>query len=304
MKKLKLFYNSFSGDRQFKNYLDDCVKVFHRAGYETHLFRTMERGDIAENIRETDRDYYDAIVLSGGDGTINIGLNALIESGFTAPIGIIPSGTANDFATFLKLPKDAKKAAEVIAEGNIVDADIGCVNGKFFINVCAWGLLTDISQKVDENLKNTLGKLAYYLKGLEQIPEFKPIPVRITTTQNTFEQDIYLFIVLNSGGTGGFERIVPNASINDGMFEFVAIKACPLVELAKVFVNLFRGEIINDPNVIHFQDRYIKIESLGDSKDFEHADVDGEQGPALPLEIRNIHKAVKFFMPRGMRLEN
>ena len=100
MKKLKLFYNPFSGNKSFKFDLDVCIGIFQEGGYEVHPFRTLHPGDIDTHIATMDPNY-DIIVASGGDGTVNIVLNAMMHRGLHIPLGIIPSGTANDFATYL-----------------------------------------------------------------------------------------------------------------------------------------------------------------------------------------------------------
>ena len=102
MKKLKLIYNPFSGNKSFKFDLDFCFSVFQEGGYEVHPFRSIRPGDIAAHIAQMDENY-DIVVVSGGDGTVNIVINALMNRGLRIPLGIIPSGTANDFATFLGL---------------------------------------------------------------------------------------------------------------------------------------------------------------------------------------------------------
>lgn len=242
------------------------------------------------------RNYYDAVVVAGGDGTINIVLNSLMDFDHNIPLGIIPSGTANDFSNFMKFPKDPVEAAEVIAKGNLMDVDIGRANDKYFINVCSAGLLTNISQQVDEDVKNSIGKLAYYLKGIEQIPNFVPISVRITNSNEVFEEDIYLFLVLNSAGTGGFGKLSTNASVNDGKFDFIAFKACSIAQLAVLFVKVLSGDCVNDSNILFFQDDYIKIELLSDNMEFALTDVDGEKGTVMPIEVRNIHKAIRIFV--------
>ena len=100
MKKVKLIYNPFSGNKSFKFDLDICIGIFQEAGYEVHPFRTLYPGDIDNHIATMDPTY-DIIVASGGDGTVNIVVNAMMRRGLHTPLGIIPSGTANDFATYL-----------------------------------------------------------------------------------------------------------------------------------------------------------------------------------------------------------
>jgi len=297
LKKLKLFYNPFSGDKSFKHSIDEAVRVFQRAGFETHLCRGEKPGDVAENIAQTDPDFYDAYVVSGGDGTINIAANAMLNHGHDVPVGIIPSGTANDLATYLKIPKEISKAAKVITDGRIVPCDVGSANGRYFINVCAGGLFTNVSNQIDREFKNTLGKFAYYIEGLGQLSGISPLPVRITNSTDVFTEEIYLFLVLNTSGTGGFNDISPESSVSDGLFEFIAIKARPLRELAVLMVKMLKRDIINDSNIIYFKDEYIKIEPLFEDEKFFVTDVDGEKGPEMPIEIRNLRNRLRIFMP-------
>ena len=295
MKKLKLIYNPNSGDRTFKNSLDDYIAAFALAGYETHPFRSMEKGDIAAHINSLPLDYYDIMAVAGGDGTFNLALNAVLTCGHNMPLLIIPSGTANDFSNFLGMPINPKEITQILLDGKIVWSDVGLANESYFINVCAAGLFTTVSQQVDSGIKSTLGKLAYYLKSLEQIPSFEPISVNITNSENSFTEEIFLFLTLNSSGTGGFDKLAPLANISDGLFEFVAVKACPMLELGKLFIKVLKSDWLNDPNIIYFQDNFVKIELLNDKQDC--CDIDGEHGPKLPIEIRNIHKRIPLYVP-------
>ncbi len=101
--------------------------------------------------------------------------------------------------------------------------------------------MANVAHDIDLTLKNTLGKLGYYLKGVSELPNFKPIPARIRTRDKIIEEDLYLFLILNGSSAGGFNRLAPQASIKDGYFDFVGIKAQPLHELAKIFIKVVQG---------------------------------------------------------------
>ena len=130
MKKLKLFYNPFSGNKSFKFDLDVCIGIFQEGGYEVHI-ATMDPN-------------YDIIVASGGDGTVNIVLNAMMRRGLHIPLGIIPSGTANDFATYLGFKSgEVEDVCRTIVSTKPVDIDLGLVNDSiFFINFCYYRIDT------------------------------------------------------------------------------------------------------------------------------------------------------------------
>lgn len=295
MKKLKLIYNPYSGNKSFKFDLDVCIRIFQEGGFEVHLFRAIRKGDIERHISEMDENY-DVVAVSGGDGTVNLALNALMQRGLKIPLGIIPSGTANDFASYLNLKSDGlETCCETITKTSPRWIDVGLANDRYFINVCGGGLLSNVSQNIDNDFKNAFGTLAYYIKGIEQIPNFQPIPIKITNSTREMTEDVYLFLILNSSGAGSFEKLAPAASIADGLFDFVAIKAKPLYGLPILFFKIMKGDHIEDDSIIYFKDNYIKIECLSKNLQFYELNVDGEAGPSMPVEIKLLHHAIPVF---------
>ncbi len=295
MKKLKLIYNPMSGAKTFKDDLDLCIGILQKGGYEVTVFRSEKPGDIERHIATMDADI-DALVVSGGDGTVNLAVNAMMERGLDIPFGIIPSGTANDFARFLNIKtRDTKTAAEAIASGNTIRADLGLANGKAFINVCGGGLLTNVSQHIDIDFKNSFGKLAYYIKGAEQLANIKTMPLRIINSKEMIEGNFYLYLVLNSSGAGSFDKLSPSASITDGLLDFFAIKGCSVMELPAVCLKILSGEHIDDPRIVYFQDNEIYIENMSDEEEFNETDIDGELGPDLPIKVRVWPEAITLF---------
>ncbi|MCL2350496.1 MAG: YegS/Rv2252/BmrU family lipid kinase [Defluviitaleaceae bacterium] len=298
MKKIKLIYNPLSGDRMFKENLDAYIAALQGVGYVVHLFRLDENVIFNDMLGELGG--YDALAVSGGDGTVNAVISAMLRNDIKTPLAIIPSGTANDFAAFLGLAKDPEALAASLYYENRIWADVGQVNDRYFINVCGAGLFTNVSQRVNENLKTTLGKLAYYLKSLEEIPSFQPLPVRITTSDQMLELDIFLFLALNTTGTGGFGKLAPKAHISDGLLDFVIVKSCSIMDLGKLFIKILRQQdFLSDPNILYFQDNFVKIQLLEHKPKYDISDVDGEYGPKLPLTIQAIPKKIPLIIPRG-----
>lgn len=290
MKKARLIYNPFSGKRVFGNRLDLVIHKLQGGGYEVTPIRATNMEDIYDSMKNARG--YDCIITSGGDGTINQVVNAMMENDISIPIGILPSGTANDFANYLNLPKHTSEACDVIIKNKVCEFDIGKINDRYFINVAAGGLLTDVSQKIDTNLKSTLGKMAYYLKGIEQIPNFRAIPVRINHDGETIREMIYLFVILNGSSAGGF-RLAPDSTASDGMLDFVAIKACNIVELFNLFISMLRGEHLDNSNVIYLKGKKFII----DCDEKIETDIDGEAGPGFPLNVSISGKKLKVFIP-------
>lgn len=307
MKKVKLIYNPHAGDSSFKQNLDDVVSILQGEGnLEVHLFRTSNFGDIDKHLSEIkDSNGYSAFIASGGDGTINIVVNAMKKYGINVPLGIIPSGTANDFASYIGMPKNPMDAARVIVDGLTDRVDIGKIGDNYFINVVCIGLFAKISQSVDPELKNSLGKLAYYIKGAEVVSNAKPMPIKITTSRKTYIADAYLILIMNSSGAGGFNNLAPLSSLNDGKFDLVVFKSSNRIAAsARPFLQSLKGAHIEDENVIYTQDSYFKIESTDESFKHSESDIDGEKGPSLPLEIEVLESGLEIFVPSDEKKVN
>lgn len=292
MKKLKFIYNPSSGDGNFKSKLDYLIERFQRIGYMMVPFRSSDIKALEKAFFDIHEDY-EAVCISGGDGTLSSVVNIMASMKLSLPIGIFPFGTSNDFAAHLNIPRDIEICCEIIEKGNMKKVDIGRANDSYFLNVCSAGLLTDVPYKTDTNLKNALGKLAYYMKGIEEIPKFTPIKMRLQYGCNVIEDNFLLFMVLNGSSAGGFNRLAPYAKIDDGLMDVIAIKNTSIANMLSIFLKILRGEHIGDPNLYNFQTDKLAITCDGNCG----TDVDGERGPSFPLDIEVKKHFLKVFSP-------
>lgn len=292
MKKLKFIYNPSAGDGTLKDRLDFIIERFQKHGYQIVPFRS-------ENIQKLEgafldiNDGYEAVCISGGDGTLGSVVNMMASKGIDMPIGVFPFGTSNDFATHLNIPRNLGTCCDIVKRGNIKKIDIGKVNKSHFLNVCSAGLLTDVAYKTDTNLKNALGKIAYYIKGIEGIPKFTPFKMRMEYGSNVIEDNILLFLILNGSSAGGFTKLAPSAEIDDGLMEIIVIKNTSIANILALFLKILRGEHIGDPNIYYFQTDKLQINC---DKGIE-TDIDGERGPDFPLTIEVKKQFLKVFVP-------
>jgi YegS/Rv2252/BmrU family lipid kinase len=293
MRKVRLIYNPSSGDTSFKQKLDYVVEVFQAKGLQVVPHRSFDKKDIRGVIRRMKNETYYGLAVAGGDGTIHEVINAMAEEQVQVPLSVIPAGTANDFAAHINTPREIEKIAALIAEGHYRAVDLGKANDRYFVNVASAGLLTDVSHTVDTNFKNVLGKLAYYLKGVEQLPNFRSIPFQIESNEVHTEEELFLFLVLNGSCAGGFSRIVP-AYIDDGLLDVIAIRKCSLPHLVTLMLKILRGEHLLDRRVLYFQTKEVLFKSFTPLS----SDLDGERGPDLPLQVRVCPGNLKVFVNR------
>ena len=288
MKKVKFIYNPYAGDNYIMDKLDEVIDVHQKHGYRVVPERLDEEHNMAAAMEDI-HEGYSQILIAGGDGTVDILINYMMERDIKLPIGILPMGTANDYAKYIGIPKDISKALEKMFRLPSMKMDVGKINEKYFINVASTGLLTDVSQKTHSELKNAIGKLAYYIKGLEQIPTFRKIPVKFTSEEKTYDGDMYALLVFN-GRTAGNLDFAYKSKANDGLFDVILIKAS-FKEIVPLLAKMLRGNHLEDPvGLLYFQTKELFIET---TDELIVSDIDGERGPDFPLHIQCIQGGIE-----------
>ena len=292
LKKILLVYNPVSGSAVFRKKLDEIVESFQRRKILPVLYRTRAENSAEEFFECVKISEVDGIIAAGGDGTLHRVINWIKNFDINLPVGVIGSGTSNDFATHLKI-SDVEKYFDVIAENRTRKIDLGLVNGKeFFINVASAGVFTSIAHEVDSKQKNALGKVAYYLRGIGELPNFKSVEFEIKADGKIFQIDAFLFLVLNSPAVAGMKKISDVAKIDDGKLDFLALKKCSPAKLLSIIQKILSGKCVeSDANVFYLQAENLEINSPADLI----SDLDGEIGGHLPLEIKTIPRALDFF---------
>lgn len=289
MKKIKLIINSSSGRQRIEPRIEQLKDELAGEYILDEYFTKGEEDTIFES-KKASLEGYDLIVSFGGDGTVNQVVQGIHESQVDTPLAVYPSGTVNDLANYLHMPKDIKEFANLIRAFKIEKMDYGMANDRAFINVAAGGLLTDVAMTVSDELKSIFGRAAYYFEGVKNfiknmIIDKYSINLKLESEEVNFEGPIMLFIIGNTTSVGGFNKMVPDADVNDGKLDVLVIKECELNNLAGIFLGVLTGSHINDENVIYFHtDRVVMS-----SSDVITVDIDGETGDELPVEfsIRN-----------------
>ncbi|WP_188497551.1 diacylglycerol kinase [Pullulanibacillus pueri] len=294
MKRARLIYNPTSGRELMKRNLPYILERLEGAGYETSCHATTGVGDATTSARAAVQRGFDLVIAAGGDGTINEVINGLAEQPNRPKFAIIPMGTTNDFARAINMPKDIEKACDILCEGHEVPLDIGKVNHQYFINIAGGGTLTELTYEVPSKLKTMLGQLAYYMKGIEMLPSIRPTHVRIEYDGKLLEDEIMLFFVTNTNSVAGFEKIAPNASYNDGMFDLLVLKKTNLAEFIRLARLALKGEHINDPKVLYTKAAHVKVET----EEKMQLNLDGEYGGMLPGTFDSLPHHLQLIVPK------
>ena len=271
-KKALLYYNPKSGNGDFKNNLDLIIQKFQKAGHQVIPVRASDEIDLNDVMKSIDEKEYRQIMVAGGDGTINICVNAMVK---------------ND----INLPKNIRAQINIALGECYTYSDVGVCNEKCFINVAALGNLVDVSQKTNPALKNVLGIFAYYLKGATEVVRLKALPVKLTTQDKIYREDMFFMVVMNGESAGGFKKLSSCSEINDGKLNVVLFRKMPIREFVPLFFSVISGNHEDNKNVLTFETDRLTIESEVEIS----TDVDGEHGEKLPLEFSVLNRRIKIF---------
>ena len=225
MKKMLFIMNPFAGVKRANRHLADILLTFSQAGYEVITHMTLGRGDAAAVAREKGKDV-DLVVCCGGDGTLNETITGLLSAGADTPIGYIPAGSTNDFASSLKIPTNILKAAQAIVEGEPVSYDVGRFGDRYFSYVASFGAFTRSSYATPQNVKNALGHTAYVLSGITELSQIRNEHVKMEIDGQVVEGDFLFGAICNSTSVGGILNLDPKqVDMGDGLFEILLVRA-------------------------------------------------------------------------------
>lgn len=258
--------------------LPDVLQRLERGGLEVSTHATIGEGDATIAAATAIERGFDMIIAAGGDGTLCEVINGMAEKEYRPPLGLLPLGTTNDFARALGIPRNWEQACDIIVQQHARSIDVGRVNQKYFINIAGGGSMTELTYEVPSKLKTMLGQLAYYMKGLEKLPRLKPIELFVKTPDMELHEEVMLFLIANSNSVAGFEKLSPDASMDDGLFELFMLKRCSLADFIRIVTMALRGEHLDDPHLVHIRTSEVQIVS----PDYVQLNLDGEFGGTLP----------------------
>lgn len=291
MKKMLFVMNPYAGTRHAVKNVVDIISIFNRADYDVLVYMTAGQGDAIRITREKAKDV-DLVVCAGGDGTFNETISGILQSGADVPVGYIPCGSTNDFASSLKLPGNVLQAAKAIVEGQPVTYDVGLFGDRYFSYVASFGAFTKASYATPQNVKNALGHMAYILGGISELSQIRKEHVRIELDDQTIEDDFIFGAVSNSTSMGGILTLDPKqVDMRDGKFELLLVRAPK--NLAEI------GECIQALQTQKYNCSMMTFLSTQNLTVYAKPEMpwtlDGERADGQEqIQIRNLHHAIRL----------
>lgn len=295
MKNALFVYNPIAGGHKIPNELDYILGTFQKNSILVQPYRLIDvNNDYLVGALKS--GIYDFVIASGGDGTINFVANILLDNDIKMPIGVIPSGTCNDFAKCLGI-NSLNESLNIIIDGKTLFCDVGHINNtQYFLSTFAGGNFVDVSFSTNNELKKNFGPFAYYLKGLTEVANIKSFDLKVTADEQIIEGKFILFLIVNGKQAAGFPNLLNDADFTDGYMDIILVKKCSNINLASIFFKVLSKESVNDKNVIILKAKKCEISS----KSPIALTVDGEKSEMFPATIEFKNKFLEVFVPQSI----
>ncbi|MGT2932711.1 diacylglycerol/lipid kinase family protein [Streptococcus catagoni] len=302
MMKVTIFFNPHSGKKNDE--LAEKVK-------ETLITKGLRPDDIAILIpdsideafalaKKASQDKIDLIIPMGGDGTINKIIGGIYEGGSFSKIGLIPSGTVNNFSKALAIPREFEAAIDTIINGQTQKVDICKVNNHYMISSLTLGLLADIAADVSSEEKRRFGPLAFLKDSFKILRRNRSYSISLEDKERHLTLKTKFLLITMTNTIAGFPSFSPDALVNDGLLQVYTMKKLSFFKFL-IHINEFRrGDFSKAEEISHFHTDALKISPLKNRKHWvARTRLDGDKSDYLPVSLKVIQGAVEVIVPKS-----
>ncbi len=296
--KCLFLYNPQSGKGKIARKLP-YIRRRLESQYEVEIYETKSPEDLTEKVKKAEGQY-DLIVFSGGDGTFN----KVVQAAGKVPLGYLPSGTTNDIAVSLGIPRSVRGALGVILKGRRAALDCLLVNGQYYaMYIVAAGTLTSLTYMTSQRQKRALGWFAYVFHGLKNNLKFEVFPVEGECGEE-FSTDCVLILVMNGRSVARFP-VNRSASMADGKLEVALVKQAKRPNFFQKIGAFFSvaalmvfGIKIKKRDIEIFRGDHVRIHT----SEMLTWDFDGEEGIKGDVEIEVLPAHVNVCVPKRKKV--
>ena len=284
-REIALLTNPTSGRGRGARHRDVALARLRESGFVVRNLQGRDADEAADLARACVADGVDALVVCGGDGMVHLGVQAVAGTG--TPLGLVPSGTGNDVARYLGIPRtDPVAAADRIIASRQRTIDLARSGERWFVTVLAAGFDAIVNERANA-MTWPRGQMRYNLATLAELRTFRPIPYVLELDGETMEHEAMLVAVGNGPSFGGGLRITEGALLDDGLLDVVVITRMSKPKLVRSYPRLFTGRIDGVAEYVHRRVRTVTIAAPGIV-----SYADGERFGPLPLTVECVPGAL------------
>lgn len=293
--KTAFIINPAAGRGRTAKIWPDIEATMKSTGEKGDSYFTSGPGDAEKLARELSRQSYRRLLVLGGDGTVHGVLNGLELD--KVQIGIVPTGTGNDFCRMLGIAKQPKEALLQLLRGTTKKVDIGLVNGRRFLNTIGVGFDAEVVRITNEEYRYLSGNLAYLASLIKVLGKYRNQPMVVETEEAIFRGKMLLAAIGNGSFVGGGMNLLPRAKIDDGVFHLCLLGNVSKTEILVNMPKIFSGSHLSHPKVSTFTARKVTINSQRPLA----VQADGEIIGETPVEVDIMPLALEILVPKTVK---
>lgn len=295
MRRMFIVNPASGGGRTARAWESFCRREAFDAGDITYTEAPGHGEELAERAAD---DGYDAVIAVGGDGTLNEIVNGCMRHAGTdkqlPAVGLIPSGTGNDFARGMGIARTMTRALDGCLTHSAVPIDLGKIGERYFVNVAGFGFDAEVAVDVSRRTgSKPAGTLPYVISVMRQLRTYRAKKIRLTADGEAFQSTVLFGAVGNASTYGGGMRVCPLAIADDGLFDLCLAGDLTRIETLVNLIRVFKGTHVTQPKFTYRRFRHLRVD--GDPSVRVHAD--GQIAGTLPLEIRVVPHAISMLLP-------
>lgn len=290
MKRVKLIVSPVSRPSWMKRYIPAVLKTLKEGGLEVEDELTRKPGDPARLARDS-RGRFDAVIMAGGDGSVNETMNALC--GTDTPVGILPFGTTNVFAREMKIPLNPVAAAETFLRGRVETFDMGMLGERRFLLMASFGFDTLALKHNSDFLKKIFGRYSYVIAGFLLWPFYKDIPLQVYIDGAEEPETVNFAVFSNAKCYAGDFRVAPLADMRDGLLDVALFHTRGRLGVARALIGIFTGTHTKKNWVRTLRARRIRFKTSA----MDRFQIDGDFLDAQGDEITVQDGAIRVVVP-------
>jgi diacylglycerol kinase (ATP) len=289
--RIIILFNPSSGRGKARQLLARALEVLRRAGAEVEVRESRSARHLLELAFRAGEEAPDMIVSAGGDGTHHYVINGLFGS--RIPLGLLPTGSGNDFATGLGIPPDPRAAAMCLLGNHTREIDLARVGSVVYACIAGVGFDSVVTRFANERVRRLGGPLAYAWAILRCLKFYRPEPLEIDSEGKNFSGDVVFAVVGNNVSYGGGLKLTPRAQLDDGLLDVCIVPYMGRLELLRWVPRAYRGQHLTHPQIAYFQARKVSLRTTSRLELFG----DGEFIQELPAVIEVVPRGLRVVVP-------
>jgi diacylglycerol kinase (ATP) len=291
MKRIAIIANPAAGNKELLQKVPWIRQQLLTKAQEVEILQTKKPGDGAEFVRNI-ADQVDMIISVGGDGTVHELINALCPLSHRPVFAVLPGGTCNDFSRALGISPIPEVAVNQILQQNIRQVDVGKHDEQYFLNFWGIGLITQVSEQIQPDIKKDWGRLAYYLSAVETIASPKTFYLEVESESNYFQGEACMMIVGNGSYVGGMETYFPSSQVQDGQLDVLIIRKASIESFFSMITSHLCEERPESEHLLYFQASSLTVKT----DPIQTVDCDGEKHTSTPTQLSILPKHLKMIV--------